>query len=457
MKTALDELIVARATAAGPGALAVVRLDGVGTTELLGRLFHPTRGAGPAAHPRQMVFGRWLDPADGSLIDEGLAVFFAAPHSYTGNDVAEFHTHGGPVPSRRLIEAALALGARMAEPGEFTRRAFLNGKMDLTQAEAVADLISAQTEKAARLACSQYAGGLSGEVSALREGLIALGAEIEARIDFPEEELEPEDRERLEGIWAWAAERIQRLLGTQKRGRLLREGARVVLAGLPNAGKSSLLNALVRMERAIVTPHPGTTRDTIECTLDLDGVPLTLVDTAGLRQSADPIERIGIERSGREIERADLVVLVHDATSPEGPVRYVGLEPAARPPDLIVLNKIDLLAGPAPLDGPVPAIPLSSTRGDGLARLEAEILRRLSGANGGAEALDLAVNLRQGELLAKAQASLGAARRSFGEDASGELVMVDLREAIDLLSAILGVQTGEAILDRLFSRFCIGK
>ncbi len=450
---ALDDLIVARATAPGPAALAIVRLDGREARALTERMFMPRSGPGPTAHPRRMIFGQWRDPA-GETIDEGLCAYFRAPHSSTGNDMAEFYCHGGAVPARRLIEAALALGARLAEPGEFTRRAFLNGRLDLAQAEAVADLIEAQTDAAARLARGQLAGELSRRIEAVRAGLIDVAAEIEARLDFPEEEIGEGDRGHLLGALGRAAAEIAALLATRRRGRLLREGARVALAGCPNAGKSSLLNALARRERAIVTPHPGTTRDTIECTIDLAGMPLTLIDTAGLRASDEPIERLGIERSRREIEQADLVVLVRDTADPareDDPVL------AARPPDLIVMNKIDLLpagAGAADSEQP-PCIAISATRGDGLDRLERAIADCLMGGTGAEEAF--AINLRHADLLARAATALTPARAALEADAWGELVMVDLREAIEALGEILGVETGDAILDRVFSAFCLGK
>lgn len=461
--TATSDVIVARSTASGPAALAIVRLDGCGAGDVARRLFHPAGAAHPVDHPRRAVFGRWLDPASGEAIDEGLTLFFAAPASYTGNDLVEFHCHGGPIPSARLIEASLALGARLAEPGEFTRRAFLNGKLDLAQAEAVADLINAQTDLAARMARTQLAGGLSARVGAIRERLIILAAEIEARIDFPDEDIEPEDRERLQAIFDEAAAAIAALLETHRRGRILREGARVALVGAPNAGKSSLLNALAHMERAIVTPHPGTTRDTIECTIDLRGIPLTLIDTAGLRSSADPIERIGIERAVAEIERADLVVLVHNVTAMHPPT-LAGAEaaPIHREPDLIVYNKIDLVPDFSPQAwhweaAPDRSISISCAQGTGLDRLEELLVRRLVEGSSPDADLGLAINVRHHGLLSAARDALVPAREGFLAGLSGELVMVDLREAIDALDRIVGLSAGEEILDRLFGEFCIGK
>lgn len=454
-----DDLIVARATAGGPAALAVIRLDGRGAAELARAMFHPRFGKTLANQPRRMVFGQWRDPTSGDILDEGLSVFFPGPRSYTGNDLVEFHCHGGPIPARRLTEAALALGARIAEPGEFTRRAFMNGRMDLAQAEAVADIINAQTEAAARMAHAQLAGALSERIGGVREGLINLAAEIEARIDFPEEDLEDYERERLEKAFSDTATEIDALLLTRQRGRLLREGARIALVGRPNAGKSSLLNALAHRERAIVTPHPGTTRDTVECTIDLHGIPLTLIDTAGLRDSDDPVERIGIERARREIEQADLVVLVRDITQVQPGA--VPSDPAlqVRRPDLTVYNKIDLAKAGAKIstaDAP-DTFAVSATLGDGLAGLEEEIARRLMGEGGQAAGMAMAINLRHGSLLERAQGSLTQARQAFADGISGEFVMVDLREALDALSEIIGLEIGDAILDRVFTQFCLGK
>ncbi|MCE5228689.1 tRNA uridine-5-carboxymethylaminomethyl(34) synthesis GTPase MnmE [bacterium] len=459
-----DDLIVARATAAGAGAVAIVRIDGNGAGELTRQLFRPRAGRGPVERPRRMVFGQWVEPVGGEVLDEGLCAFFAGPNSYTGNDLAEFYCHGGPVPSRRLIEAALAGGARMAEPGEFTRRAFLNGRMDLAQAEAVADIVAAQTDEAARLARAQLCGALSGRIGRLIDQLVNVAAEIEARIDFPEEDIGEADHDRLASAMDEAALEIDGLLATGRRGRLLREGARVALVGPPNAGKSSLLNALARRERAIVTPHPGTTRDVIECTIDLMGLPVTLIDTAGLRDSSDPVERIGIERARGEVASADVVILVQDLTDPNRG-EWTDESIVDRTPDLVAMNKVDAIeCGMRSAECGVENSSfithhssfISAVRGDGLPELERALHEKLLAGSGGGDA-NLAVNLRQAGQLSSAAAALGQARASFAAGAASELVMVDLREGLESLGAILGRDTGEAILNQIFSTFCLGK
>ncbi len=350
--------------------------------------------------------------------------------------------------------------------------------MDLAQAEAVADIVAAQTDEAARLARAQLAGSLSRRIAALIDRLAGFAAEVEARIDFPEEDLEAADQTRLGRVLAECAGEIEALVATGRRGRLLREGARVALVGPPNAGKSSLLNALAHRERAIVTPHPGTTRDVIECTIDLLGLPVTLIDTAGLRDSDDPVERLGIERARDEIAAADVVILVQDLTDPRRG-EWTDKSIARRPPDMIAFNKIDAIEckvrseilnpnseirnkfesdrnSKFEFHTPQSAFRISAVRGDGLAELERAIHEKLLAGAGAADA-NLAVNLRQAGQLGAAAAALAQARDAFAAAAAGELVMVDLREALDSLGAIVGRDTSEAILDKIFSTFCLGK
>lgn len=463
-----DELIVARATAAGASAVAIVRIDGPGAVDLARRLFHPAGHTHPAGAPRSAIYGAWREPgtereredAASRLIDHGLCIFMKGPHSYTGNDLVEFQCHGGAVIVRRLIAACIACGARPADPGEFTRRAFLNGRMDLAQAEAVADLIRAETDAAARAAQAQLAGGLSKRIESLREALIDLAAEIEARIDFPDEDLGEADRSRLDADFGSLDSGLQNLIELRGRGKLLTEGVTVALVGPPNVGKSSLLNALARMERAIVTPHAGTTRDTIECRIDLGGIPVTLIDTAGMRESADPVERIGIERSRRVLREADFVVQIREANYADSDISERWLE--QREPDLAVINKIDLLGSnerAAHHGMERQAIGVSALTGAGLHDLERKLMELIegNGARTGQRGDAFIINERHAALLQASRTAILEARRAWTDGAGSELVMIDLRDALTALDELLGIAPHEAILDRIFEQFCLGK
>lgn len=445
------DTIAARSTAPGPGAIAIIRVDGSKGREILGSVFKPRGSVSPLTAPRTAVHGSFLDA--GSAIDDGIAIFFPGPHSFTGNDLVELHCHGGSAIVRAMLALLARLGARPAEPGEFTRRAFLNGKMDLAQAEAVADLIRAETDAAARAARAQLAGNLSREIQSLRHRLIDLAAEIEARIDFPEEGIEEADLARLSSDFEAIASGLATLLASRGRGKLLREGARVVLVGSPNVGKSSLLNALARQDRAIVSPHPGTTRDTIECTIDLAGIAVTLIDTAGVRHSDEPIEQLGIERTRRAIEAADCLIEIRDAT---GRIPSLPREATSvREPDLIVFNKSDLSPGQAAPAG----LQVSAVTGQGIPSLESALESLLLGEsqNSSTGAESIAVSQRHALGLGRAAISLAEARRAWISDLGGELVMIDLRDALSALDEILGLTPNEAILDRIFERFCLGK
>jgi len=471
-----SDWIVAPATPPGASAIAVVRLDGLGCWEAASRVWRslaPSSGPFSASPPaRRLTRGHVLD-ADGALLDDALLAWFPAPFSYTGNDLVEFQCHGSPAVVAALIEALCRKGARLARPGEFTERAFFNGQLDLAQAEAVANLIASRTREASRVALSQLEGSLSKAVNSIREALLDLAAEIEARLDFPEEEIETSDRNRLIAAFEDARISLCRLLDTARRGRLFRDGARVALAGRPNTGKSSLLNALVGMERALVTPHPGTTRDTIEATVDIQGMPIVLIDTAGVRhEGVEEIELLGIERTLREVRSADLVLLVLDASSPfteedRALVALLGDET----PVLAVFNKCDLVTDGANraeriqelgLSGPVASVSVCALDTGTLRPLESAVARHLMGRNATAdqwaEAESATVtNLRHAERLRGARDALGRARQTFAANESGEFVMVDLNEALQALSEILGLSVNEAVLSRIFSRFCIGK
>jgi tRNA modification GTPase len=429
------DTIAAVATPPGRGGIGVVRISGVRAPQIAERVI----GSIPPA--RAATLARFKD-ASGAAIDEGIAVYFPAPHSYTGEAVLELQGHGGPVVMGMLLSACLDAGARLAEPGEFTRRAFLEGRLDLAQAEAVADLIDASSQEAARSALRSLSGEFSAAVEALRSQLVELRALTEAQLDFPEEELDGIHRDdaanRLLGVQA----ALDDVLARSKQGSLLRSGVHVVLAGPPNVGKSSLLNRLAGEERAIVTPIPGTTRDALRETIHIDGVAVVLVDTAGLRESADEVEKLGIARTRSELERADVVLAVHDVTAGVAAVPSTAQR-------IDVYNKTDLRSGFVPPKG---AIAVSAKTGQGMADLRAAIARAAGWSSTG-ESVFLA---RERHLRA-----LGAAKehleRAGAEKGRWELFAEELRLAHDELSAITGAFTADDLLGEIFGRFCIGK
>lgn len=448
-----EDTIIAPATGLD-GGVVIVRLSGPEAIRLVSRLFSPA-GGGVGLTERKLTYGT-LHDQHGTPLDDCLAVIMRAPASFTGEDVAELHTHGGRAVTTAVLNCFIDLGARLAEPGEFSRRAFLNGRMDLAQAEALSDLVAAQTELGRRAALQQLRGGVSHRVREIRDSLVDAAAEIEAHLDFPEEDIPAVGVDRIAGRMRTAQEQIQQLLAGFARGRLLREGARVVLAGSPNAGKSSLFNALVGRERALVSPHPGTTRDTIESTIDIGGVAITLVDTAGLRESSDAVEKMGIERTSEELRSADLVLYVVDAMTSqafESPPPTLGSVPY-----LMVLNKVE-----QPSKGTMSelkkmhpdALAVSATTRQGLDAL----VEKLSSlfATRDTEAAITITRARHAECLRKASGALERATASFVSAQSGELVMVELRETLIELGEILGERLDEQILDRIFSTFCLGK
>jgi tRNA modification GTPase len=433
--------IAAIATPAGRGAIGVVRVSGPAVPDIAAAVL----GALPP--PRQAQFGRFRDSA-GAPIDEGLALYFPAPHSYTGEPVLELQGHGGPAVLHALLAACLDAGARLAEPGEFTRRAFLEGKLDLAQAEAVADLIDASTQEAARAALRSLNGEFSSAIHAIGSALIDLRALTEAMLDFPEEDIDAVHRgdatSRLEGISS-ALDEVQK---RSREGSLLRSGIHVVLAGRPNVGKSSLLNRLAGEERAIVTPIAGTTRDALREPIQIDGVPLTLVDTAGLREATDAVEQLGIERTQRELARADLVVVVEEAAAAAAPsLPRAGL--AAQAQCIVVYNKADLAPGFEP---PAGAIAVSAKTGLGLEALRKAILAAAGWSSTG-ESVYLARE-RHLRALEKARAHIEAAQLEL---VRWELFAEELRLAHGALAAITGEFTADDLLGQIFSRFCIGK
>ena len=463
-----QEPIVAVATAAGRGAVGIVRVSGPALGALIAVL------CGHPLEARRASYGPFIDAA-GTPIDRGLALHFPAPHSYTGEDVLELQAHGGPVVLQllvaRCLEAAAETdpltgharlpGLRLARPGEFTERAFLNDKLDLAQAEAVADLIEASTEAAARSASRSLTGAFSAEINTLRDRLIELRMLVEATLDFPEEEIDFLEKADARGRLAAVTGSVDAVLDRARQGVLLREGISVVLAGQPNVGKSSLLNALAGAELAIVTPIAGTTRDKVSETIQIEGVPVHIIDTAGLRDSEDEVERIGVARSWAEIERADAVLFMHDLTRlgapgyDAGEARIAARLPAALAASgrlLHVYNKSDAVPGPVLQGG----LALSARTGDGIAALRRKLLE-LAGWQAQPEGLFIA-RTRHVQALRRTREHLAqAAAQARRADAALDLFAEELRLAHDALGEITGAFTSDDLLGEIFGRFCIGK
>ncbi|OFV88589.1 MAG: tRNA uridine-5-carboxymethylaminomethyl(34) synthesis GTPase MnmE [Acidobacteria bacterium RBG_16_68_9] len=446
-----EDTIAAIATPLGPGGIGVIRVSGPAAEPIARRVFLRRSNAYWQSH--RLYRGRIVNH-EGALIDEGLAVLMRKPRSHTGEDVLEIHCHGSPAVLRLALEGVLRLGARPAEPGEFTKRAFLNGKLDLTQVEAVTDLVRARTPESAAQAADQLLGHLSQFLGALRARLVGVKARLEAQIDFSDEDIGSDDTV----VWADLGDvrrDIETILGTYARGRLLRHGLRIAILGRPNAGKSSLLNALLSDERAIVTPIPGTTRDVIEESADFDGVPVVLSDTAGLRSVPDEVERFGIERAWHAARSADVVLFVADASLPPQPIPPFEAERV-----VVALNKIDL-----PCAWPDREVQSLAARGP-VARVSAKYLtgldelRRLlvdTTAQPPRDSVPALTTTRQRDALAKALESVKRAADAATLRVAPELIAVDVQAALDHIGAVTGAVTSEDVLDAIFAEFCIGK
>jgi tRNA modification GTPase len=434
-----DDTIAAISTPPGEGAIAIIRVSGPDArrigAELLGRT--------TALADRVLHFGTFRH--QGRKLDEGLIALFTAPRSYTGEDMAELQCHGGTLVTAQLYEAVLDAGARAADPGEFTHRAFLRGKMDLTQAEAVMDVIRASTPRALHAAQEQLGGRLGAAIQEIRTDILGTVAHLEAYIDFPEEGIDPHVGTQLLADIERGKCRIESLLATGHEGRILREGVRLVLCGAPNAGKSSLLNRMLGFERAIVSAIPGTTRDTIEEFASLHGLPFRITDTAGVRETTDEIEKEGVDRARQAIERADVIVHLVDA-------RETWPEPFSDD-EIFVLNKIDLL-GDAPVSS---GLGISCLTGDGIEKLVDAVVEKAQGQRLGESPMLAAINARHQNCLERARQALVLAHDELHAGAAPELVAVPLRDALDAVSEVVGATDIEEILGQIFSTFCIGK
>jgi tRNA modification GTPase len=453
----ISDTIAAISTPPGEGAIALVRISGANAIQIADKIFRgkeqPLRFTSHVQHLGEIF------SVENQLIDQAVISIHRAPASYTGEDLVEISCHGGTLVSAKVLEACLRAGARAARAGEFTERAFLNGKMDLTQAEAVIDLIRARTDLALRSATEQLEGRLGDQIRKIRDGLIALLAHINASIDFPEEGIDPDEDETLCARLDSVREEIAALLATADQGRVLREGVRVVIYGATNAGKSSLLNRLLGYERVIVSDTHGTTRDTIEESVNLEGVPIRLLDTAGLRASETELEREGIARTEKSLRLADLRLHIADRNV-EKPAHFNSRKLSefngqpGKPDEIIVLNKSDL---PEHTDWKnVQALRLSCVTGEGLPELQKEILTRIRQQNLRPESA-IAINTRHRDCLRRALECCDLARTALGEGLSGEYIAVDLDQALRAVGEVIGVVDVEQILDSVFSQFCIGK
>lgn len=443
-----QDTIVAPATAPGAAGIAVIRLSGPDAIAAASTVFDRR------LRNRRVVLGNIREPATGEVVDEAIGVLMRGPRSFTREDVVELHCHGGNVVIARVMGLLLAQGVRTAEPGEFTLRAFLNGRIDLAQAEAVLDVINARTGAAQRVAMEGLRGRVSEAVDEIRSTLLSALAYLVARIDFPDEDVPEED---IAPILHRAMKSITSLLAGAETGRLYRDGVRLVLVGPPNAGKSSLLNRLLREDRAIVTPIAGTTRDTLEETASVGGIPIVLTDTAGLSESPEPIESIGIERARRAAAAADAILVVLDRSLPLPDDVDALLDLAGDRPLVVALNKCDLDAAVTPSDLRVPAFEISATRGDGIGELEAALAAVVTGNLATGRESVVIANVRHAEALRRAEGHVAAAVDALASGLPEDFISIDLRAALDVLGQITGETASEDLLDTIFRRFCIGK
>lgn len=453
------DTIIAISTPLGEGALAVIRLSGSDALALADALFKP---AGPASvRPTQAAthtvhYGRIV--RDRQAIDEVMLAVLRAPRTFTREDMVEISCHGGILPAKLVLEAFLERGARLALPGEFTKRAFINGRIDLVQAEAVADIIRSRTELALAAANEQLAGKLSQRINWLRDNLLGILAHLEAYIDFPDEDIAPATLDEMMRGLSEAVDFAGQLLNTANEGQILRRGIRAAIIGRPNVGKSSLLNQLLGRDRAIVSPVPGTTRDTIEETANIRGLPVGFIDTAGLRQADDVIEREGVRRTRESISNAELVLHVLDNSQPLTRTDEEHLRELSGKKRIIVRNKADLPSVVELPDGlAAPIVSVSCLTGQGIESLKDTIKDLVWAGEIGAEMLEVMINARHQEALKRARASTSAAVESLRSGATPELVAVDLRSAVNAVGEIVGKTSTEDLLDSIFSQFCIGK
>ena len=456
-----EDTIAAVATPAGQAGIGIVRMSGPEARKIAERIFRP-RNPVDSFQSHRLYLGHLIDPASGASIDEVLVSYMAAPHTYTREEVVEINSHSGALLLERILKILLREGARLAKPGEFTFRAFMNGRMDLTQAEAIIDLINAQSERGLQLASNQIHGLLRAEIERLRQKALDILAHVEVAIDFPEEEFSLLHREETaDRVQEDLLDPVSGILSGYEERKLWLEGLKTVIVGRVNAGKSSLLNRLLNEEKAMVTPIPGTTRDIIESTIHMEGLPLRLMDTAGFRKGRGKLEKIGIHRAEQKMEEADLVLLVIDQSRPLHPEDLDLLARVQNKRTVVVLNKIDL---PAKVNGKafetmavgIPRVRISALKGEGIEELRKAIREVITAAIDTTD-LGVAPSLRHKEALDRASGQFERSVSNLREGLPFEIIAADLQEGLEALGEIVGETTNEEVLDRIFSQFCIGK
>ncbi|KGG80080.1 tRNA modification GTPase MnmE [Caloranaerobacter azorensis H53214] len=457
------DTIAAVATAPGEAGIGIVRISGEKALEIVDKIFRTKKERKLSDfQERRLTYGYIVEPDTGKKIDEVLAVYMKAPYTYTKEDIVEINCHGGMIPVRRILEIVLENGARLAEPGEFTKRAFLNGRIDLSQAEAVIDLIRAKTDSSFDVSFNQLEGGLSKEINEIREILLRMLANIEASIDFPEEDIETMTYEGLLDEGNNVLKRIEKLLDTVYTGKILREGLKTVILGKPNVGKSSLMNAILRENRAIVTDIPGTTRDIIEEYVNIKGIPLKIIDTAGIRETEDVVERIGVERAKSLLEEADLVIVLFDV-SKELTEEDMEIARLVKNKKVIVLtNKIDLppVVSREEIEKILPGkkiIETSIIKGEGLEVLEDSLKEMFFAGEIKIKDNTIVTNARHKSLLLKAKKNIEEAIESIEMGMPIDCIEVDVKDCWENLGQITGDTVTEDIIDKIFEEFCIGK
>lgn len=459
----VDDTIAAISTPVGQGGIGIVRLSGKDAIEIADAIFRSPGKKKLGLSPSHRIhYGHIIDPADKSIVDEVLVSVMRAPHTYTREHIVEINCHGGPLPLRSVLELTLSCGARLAEPGEFTKRAFLNGRIDLTQAEAVLDVINAMTSESRKNAVNQLRGTLSKKIDMLRDGLIELASFVEAHIDFPEEDIGTTSIQEMKRMTLKIRKQLNRLIEGSRYGVILREGIKTAIVGRPNVGKSSLLNALVEQDRAIVTEVPGTTRDVIEEHLNIEGIPVIVMDTAGIRNVDDIAEKEGVRRSMRTMKDAGLVLLMLDNSQPLHDTDLDLLGKSDPSNTIIVMNKQDLPHKFIPSGVPQleafrgRTVKISAKRRTGLKRLK-DMMAETVLRGQPVRSSEIVTNVRHVHALERVRESLEAFSRGINKNIPPELLSVELRDALDAVGEIKGVTTPDDILNRIFSNFCIGK